>query len=488
MITWMQRHKKWLVVTIWISTIAFVGAGFVGWGSYDFGKSQSAIAKVGDREVSVNELQSEYSKLYNQYAQLFGDQFNQEVAKRLNLEDMAFNTTIQKALLLNFADEIGLAVTDTEIAKELLKIPSFQKDGKFSKDVYVQVLSQNRTTPVEFESSLKTDLLVDKVRNLFNVDVDQNEVDLFAQLYNMQDDINVEIIDSSSILVPNNEEKLKEYYEENKNNYLTNAAYELETYNHPISSNKYNNEELKAYYDENKIDFRKADGIIKSFEEAKDDITFALDSKTAKKDALRAYLKLKKDEIKFSKKEKIFENEFNYSNDDIEAIKNASNGEVLKPFLNGKMYTIVKVVQKVEPQVKPFREVRNSVLSDYRSKKRKDLLLTQASQRLELFKGENIKGVTADYSKTILSLDKQETSTFLTQLFNSSKKEGIINLGEKVVLYRINDSIILPLEKNVDENQIKNLLKNSKSNELFQNLIEKLQTKYEIVSYMNKGE
>ena len=33
MITWMQRHKRWLVITIWISTIAFVGAGFVGWGS-----------------------------------------------------------------------------------------------------------------------------------------------------------------------------------------------------------------------------------------------------------------------------------------------------------------------------------------------------------------------------------------------------------------------------------------------------------------------
>ena len=46
MITWMQRHKKWLIITIWISTIAFVGAGFVGWGAYDFGKSQGTIAKV----------------------------------------------------------------------------------------------------------------------------------------------------------------------------------------------------------------------------------------------------------------------------------------------------------------------------------------------------------------------------------------------------------------------------------------------------------
>ena len=37
MITWMQRHKKWLVFTIWTCTIAFVGAGFVGWGAYNYG-------------------------------------------------------------------------------------------------------------------------------------------------------------------------------------------------------------------------------------------------------------------------------------------------------------------------------------------------------------------------------------------------------------------------------------------------------------------
>ncbi len=49
MITWMQKHKKWLIVTIWISTIAFVGAGFVGWGSYDYGKSDSAVAIVGKK-------------------------------------------------------------------------------------------------------------------------------------------------------------------------------------------------------------------------------------------------------------------------------------------------------------------------------------------------------------------------------------------------------------------------------------------------------
>jgi len=75
MITWMQRHKKWLVITIWISTIAFVGAGFVGWGSYEYGKQGGAVAVVGDREVSVEEYQQEYSNLYDQYSRMFGSMF-----------------------------------------------------------------------------------------------------------------------------------------------------------------------------------------------------------------------------------------------------------------------------------------------------------------------------------------------------------------------------------------------------------------------------
>ena len=87
MITWMQRHKKWLVITIWISTIAFVGAGFVGWGSYDYGKQGAVVAVVGDREVSVEEYQQEYSKIYEQYAKMFGPMFSKELAEQLKLTD-----------------------------------------------------------------------------------------------------------------------------------------------------------------------------------------------------------------------------------------------------------------------------------------------------------------------------------------------------------------------------------------------------------------
>ena len=52
MIDWMQKHKKWLIITIWISTIAFIAAGMVGWGSYSFNLDQGVVARVGDIKIS----------------------------------------------------------------------------------------------------------------------------------------------------------------------------------------------------------------------------------------------------------------------------------------------------------------------------------------------------------------------------------------------------------------------------------------------------
>ena len=74
----MQRHRKYLVITIWISTIAFIGAGFVGWGQYSYGDKAGAVAKVGDISITSAELQRSYSNLFNQYNQLFQGKFDEK--------------------------------------------------------------------------------------------------------------------------------------------------------------------------------------------------------------------------------------------------------------------------------------------------------------------------------------------------------------------------------------------------------------------------
>ena len=107
MLSWMQKHKKYLVVTIWVSTIAFVGAGFVGWGAYDLNSNRAtSVAKVGHRNISVQELQQKYDRLYQYYNNVFEGKLTQEKAEELGLENAALQAAIQENLLLNFADDI----------------------------------------------------------------------------------------------------------------------------------------------------------------------------------------------------------------------------------------------------------------------------------------------------------------------------------------------------------------------------------------------
>ena len=128
MITWMQRHRKYLVITIWISTIAFIGAGFVGWGQYSYGDKAGAVAKVGDVPITSAELQKSYTTLFNQYNQLFQGKLDEKKAQQFGLQRQALRQLVNQALVLNLAKSYGLIVTDDELWNVIKSQSFFAKD------------------------------------------------------------------------------------------------------------------------------------------------------------------------------------------------------------------------------------------------------------------------------------------------------------------------------------------------------------------------
>ena len=65
-------------------------------GFLQYGKQGGVVAVVGDREVSVEEYQQEYSNLYDQYSRMFGSMFNNELAEQLKLKDIAYDKFYKK--------------------------------------------------------------------------------------------------------------------------------------------------------------------------------------------------------------------------------------------------------------------------------------------------------------------------------------------------------------------------------------------------------
>jgi len=481
MISWMQRHKKWLVVTIWISTIAFIGAGFVGWGSYNYGAKNGFVAIVGHRNVSLDEYQREYSMLYDKYAKIFGSSFNKALADKLKLKEAAYKLVIQKNLFLCLADDLGLLVSDEEIAKELVKMPALLKDGKFSKDTYIKVLSENRTDPTKFEASLRRDLLLQKVESIFKIIPNKREIKNLNRLFFSQDNVSIKILKLKDISVDIKDKDVKKYWKENKNSYKSLKAIKLEYAQVPLLSKEFTREEINQYYKQFKEDFKKKDGKIKSLEEAKADVLKALNIKATKKEALKEYLKYKKGKEKFTKEKRLDEIALSYGMENNRKIINAEKGDVIKPFLNNDKYVIVKVLEKIPPLELSYEKVKDKVKVDYKKLMLKRKLDEEANKVLKNFNGTNIGYVSRDSSDKIKGLKKSEVSTFLNRLFSSSTKEGKVTIGNKVVVYKINGAKLAPYDAKKDE-EVKTIIDDSSNQELMNNLIKKLESKYEVKS------
>lgn len=485
MITWMQRHKRWLVITIWISTIAFVGAGFVGWGSYDYGQKQGTVAVVEDREISLEEYQREYSFLYEQYAKMFGKQFNQEIAKQLNLSDMAYNLTIQKNLILAYADELRLDVTNEDVIKELIKYKEFQKDGKFNKDAYVSILLENKTNPTDFEEGLKRDLLLQKMEAIFRTTPSNKEIDLVSNLLFIEDNVNVTVLNSNDLKIDVPKEALKNYWEANKNNYMSSNSYEVETQTVNLINKEISQDEINDYYSKFKTEFKKPDGMLKTVEEAKEEIVKAVLLQETKKEALKVYIDLKKDKATFASKEVIFESDFKYALEDIKLIVEAKEGEVLKPFLHNDQYVIVKVNKKFDAKPLEFNDAYTMVSNDYMVTEKQIQLAQKAQEALKNFQGHNVGYINRTSVDKIPGLNENEAGEFLNKLFAATQPKGMIELGDKIVLYKINDVRFTQLNEE-QKNAVVSTLSNLLNNELMTNLINNLENRYEIQSSLEK--
>jgi len=441
----MQKHKKWLVITIWISTIAFVGAGFVGWGSYDYGKSNSTVAIVADTEIPLNDLQTEYSTLYSQYSQMFGESFNKELADQLKLEDVALQRVVQKYLLINYANELGLTVTDQEVAKQLVKIEPFFKDGKFDKNTYLFVLKQNRRTATEFEEQLKKDLIVSKVKKIFNTPLLKNEIKNFGELLYLKDKVSINVIEDKNIKISTNIKVLKQFWEKNKQKYKTPEGF--------------------------KVEYSKIDNIKNKTK------------KEMKKIALKEYLKLKKAKTTFKTKDTIYANSHFLNQDDFTKLTKSKLNDTLKPFYANGSYYVFKLISKIEPQVKSYSDVSNQVKADYIAQEKGKVLEANAKKVIDNFKGVDIGYLSRDSKKTFDKLSLEESTQLLSKIFNSTTKISSVKFEGKIVVFKIEDSKLAEYDSKYD-NSVRSIVENIKNNEITQNLLSKLQNSYEVKSFL----
>ncbi|QOY52875.1 peptidylprolyl isomerase [Candidatus Sulfurimonas baltica] len=478
MITWMQRHKKWLIITIWISTIAFVGAGFVGWGQYSYGDKAGAVAKVGNVEITMGELQKSYSNLYNQYSQMFQGNFDEEKAKSFGLKSQALRQLTQQALILNLAKSYNLEISDNELLERIKTQEYFFKDGVFDKEVYKQALSRNNLTLKDYETDVKKELLIEKAYNLISTDARDSELKIINTIENIADKINYKLLSVKDINIETSDELLKSFWEGIKNSFMTEISYEIKFIKQSKISKEFDSNTINEYYNENKTHFKDIDGKILSLENAKDKITEELNAKETKKEALRAYVAYKKGTLENAdvKSSTISVSNNPFNSDVITNIsKLTTTSPFLKPILVGEDYYTFELVKTNPAEVKSYAEAKADVLPLYVEEQKRSKLLELAKNSVDTFSGYKTSFITATDADKLTNLELKDANEFLSKLFISQEKRGFIALENgNIVIYNILEQKLLDKTNTNKENPIVRL----KSAMFNEGLIKKLQNKY----------
>ncbi len=480
MITWMQRHKKYLIVTIWISTIAFVGAGFVGWGQYSYGDKAGAVAKVGNVEITMGELQKSYSNLYGQYNKMFQGNFDEEKAKSFGLQSQALKQLTNQALILNLAASYDLSVSDAELLAELTSQEYFFENGVFNKEIYKQALSRNNLSVQEYEADLKKQLLVRKTFRLLPVETSANEADVLSTIMRISDKINYKILSDNDIEVDDSDAAIKAFWENTKNNYMSEVKYDVKYVKQAKVSKEHTDEKISSHYAENKTHFKNEEGKILPLESAKETVIAELNMKATKDLALRTYIAYKKGKLDQSviiESTTISASDNQFSAATLEKVSKLSKSSpYMKPVLIGEEYFTIELVQIVPSQAKSYEDAKAEVFPTYVAQTKRGKLLEMANASVDAFEGVDSDFLTVEDADKVTELEQTEANEFLIQLFSQETKRSFIALESgKIVLFNILEQKLLA---NADNKQGETIVK-LKSAMFNEGLIKNLQNKYQ---------
>ena len=180
-----RDNLKYLSWVLWLVIVVFVLFVFV-----DFGATvptgstipTDAAASVGDIDVTYGEFERSYRQAEDTYRQIYGDQFNRELAQQMGLPLQVLDSLVADKILLQEADRMGLRVTDEEVRQAILEFPAFQATtgGFVGEERYRQTLRSSGYTVDSFEQMIRTQLLGQMVRDVLSANLFVSDEDVLA--------------------------------------------------------------------------------------------------------------------------------------------------------------------------------------------------------------------------------------------------------------------------------------------------------------------
>lgn len=155
MLTTMRQSIRSLQSVLWLVIAAFIVTIFYAWGKGGAANNPAGIlAWVDGEEILYRDYAQEFQNLALSFQQATGGtSLDPAMIEQLGLKRRALDNLVQRRLLANAAEDVGIEVSDAELRDAIRNSPGFQEGGVFRKEFYDAYLRNRRMTADIFETN-----------------------------------------------------------------------------------------------------------------------------------------------------------------------------------------------------------------------------------------------------------------------------------------------------------------------------------------------
>lgn len=155
-----NRKKRVVQVILGLAVLPFM---FWGVESYRNDGSEGYVAVVEGEEISRREYEQALRDHHERMRAMLGANFDSAMLDTSEVRSSVLERLIQQRLLYQEAVKNGFVVLDSQLIKTIEDVQAFQKNNKFSKQQYEELLRNQGLTPVIFESRVRNELLLQQL-------------------------------------------------------------------------------------------------------------------------------------------------------------------------------------------------------------------------------------------------------------------------------------------------------------------------------------
>lgn len=441
--------SKFKYIVMYITVFAFVATSLVAIVIYKLSGNINGIAEVNGKEIPFYQFNYTYEMASRNLQQqnIDPNQFKKEIVKQV------IDNLVETELIYQEAQKEGLEATSEQVKNELLNIPAFQVNGKFDKQMYIQLINSFGLSPEGFEDILKKELTVNNIKAILlaSLYVSDEEVETFTNKQLTKISGEVTLIKPREPII--SEREAMEYYQKYKNDYSSKKDKKVAVYK--IEIKKYGQQKAQELAKDifNRL---KSGQEVASEDRIYEDALYNIKSQNM---LPKQFLSMLEDIS--DKKSIVF-----YKDDEGYYIA-AYKGEIFEeqPFENVKD----SIVSKLKEQ-----QVQKSIQQLHKS----NLSLTELLKENEVIK-ENVDNKTMQEVIVKYGLNPDDAGKVLNLRIGQTSSP--INVQQGILMVKLT-ALSLPDRQQVEEMKktILPLIKNQKFNDIYQMYVDKLKEKANI--------